>query len=282
MDLITKAPQQEQISQDSPSLQASPGTGQQSFVFGDWGGLRSWLSNHGIDLGLSYLSEPAWDVAGGMARGGTYAGQENLSLDLNWEKIASINGFSTHIDFVSRLGSSNVSSKYVGDVLFQAQEIYGSPSVVQAVTHLAYFYGEQQLFNGNVDLKAGRIPVRNDFGTLPGTCFDFMSLSICANPSSTSNLSWTVFPVANWGGVAEFKISGPSKSAAMKSTRTTAANMASPGGLTAPRAFSFPRNSTGMWTLDHSSSTGFIRSAVPTIRRHYPIGSRPRTACRCP
>ena len=36
MDLITKAPQQEQISQDSPSLQALPGTGQQSFVFGDW------------------------------------------------------------------------------------------------------------------------------------------------------------------------------------------------------------------------------------------------------
>ena len=209
MDLVTKAPQQEEISQNSPSLQSFPGTGQQSFVFGDWGGLRSWLSNQGIDLGLSYLSEPAWNVAGGMAPGGTYAGQENLRLDLNWEKIASINGFSTHIDFVSRLGSSNVSSKYVGDVLFQAQEIYGSPSVVQAVTHLAYFYGEQQLFNGNVDLKAGRIPVRNDFGTLPGTCFDFMSLSICANPSSTSNLSWTVFPVANWGGVAEFKFSGP-------------------------------------------------------------------------
>lgn len=192
MDLVTKAPQLEEISQNSSSLQSFPGTGQQSYVFGDWGGLRSWLSNQGIDLGLSYLSEPAWDVAGGMARGGTYAGQENLSLNLNWEKIANINGSSTHIDFVSRLGSSNVSSKYVGDVLFQAQEIYGSPSVVQAVTHLAYLYGEQQLFNGNVDLKAGRIPVRNDFGTLPGTCFDFMSLSICANPSSTSNLSWTV------------------------------------------------------------------------------------------
>src|SRR6202044_2035214 len=141
---------------NSPSLQSFPGTGQQSYVFGDWGGLRSWLSNHGIDLDLSYLSESAWNVAGGRALGGTYAGQENVRLDLNWEKIASVNGFPTHIDFVSRLGSSNVSSKYVGDVLFQAQEIYGSPSVVEAVIHLAYFYGEQQLFNGNVDLKAGR------------------------------------------------------------------------------------------------------------------------------
>jgi porin len=207
MDLVTKIP--EQVSQNSPSLQSPPDTGQQSAVFGDWGGVRGWLSSQGIDLGVSYLSESAWNVAGGLASGGTYAGQENVSLDLNWEKIASIEGFSTHIDFVSRLGSSNVSSKYVGDVLFQAQEIYGSPTVVQAFAHLAYFYLEEQLFNGGVDLKAGRIPVRNDFGTLPGTCFDFMSLSICANPSSTSNLSWTVFPVANWGGVAVFKISGP-------------------------------------------------------------------------
>src|SRR5271166_2097806 len=66
MDLVTKAPHLVEISQNSPSLQSFPGTGQQSFVFGDWGGLRSWLSNQGIDLGLSYLSEPAWDVAGGM------------------------------------------------------------------------------------------------------------------------------------------------------------------------------------------------------------------------
>jgi carbohydrate-selective porin OprB len=95
VDLMTKASQQEQVSQDSPNLQSLPGLGQQSFVFGDWGGLRSWLNNKGIDLGLSYLSEPAWNLAGGIAPGGTYAGQENLSLDLNWQKLANINGFST-------------------------------------------------------------------------------------------------------------------------------------------------------------------------------------------
>jgi carbohydrate-selective porin OprB len=91
VDLMTQASQQEQVSQDSPNLQSLPGLGQQSFVFGDWGGLRSWLNNKGIDLGLSYLSEPAWNLAGGIAPGGTYAGQENLSLDLNWEKLANIN-----------------------------------------------------------------------------------------------------------------------------------------------------------------------------------------------
>ena len=96
-DLTTATPQQEQISKDSPSLESFPGTGEPSFVFGDWGGLRSSLSNQGIDLGLSYLSEPAWNIAGGKALGGTYAGQQNLSADLDWEKIASMNGFSQRI-----------------------------------------------------------------------------------------------------------------------------------------------------------------------------------------
>jgi len=166
-----------------------------------------------------------------MALGGTYAGQENLSLDLDWEKIAGIDGFSTHFDFVSRRGSGNVSRNHVGDVLFQAQEIYGSRSVVQAYAHLAYFYFQQQLFDGSVDLKAGRLPVRNDFGTLPGACYDFMSLSICANRASTADLAWTVFPVANWAALrsSRFQARCPSRSAATKSTRMMAASMASHG-----------------------------------------------------
>src|ERR1700691_2364963 len=60
-----------------------------------------------------------------------------------------------------------------------------------------YFYLQQVLFDANVDVKAGRILVRNDFGTLPGACFDFMSISICANPASTATLAWTVLPHAD-------------------------------------------------------------------------------------
>jgi len=88
MDLVTKIP--EQVSQNSPGSQSSPGTVQQSSVLATGAVLRSWLSNQGVDLGVSYLSESAWNVAGGRALGGTYAGQENVSLDLNWEKIANI------------------------------------------------------------------------------------------------------------------------------------------------------------------------------------------------
>lgn len=205
-DLPTNAAQPGSTAYAVPNVQFLPDTGQQASILGDLAGLRTWLDNRGIDLGLGYLSESAWNVSGGKALGGTYAGQENLSLDFDWEKIASLDGFYTHIDFVSRQGR-NVSRKFAGDDLFQAQEIFGSEAVVRAFIHLAYFYSEQQLINGDVDIKVGRVAVRNDFGTLPGACFDFMSLSICANRSQTSNIAWTVFPLANWGGLAEFKIS---------------------------------------------------------------------------
>ncbi len=174
-------------------------------IFGDWGGMRSWLSNRGVDVGLGYLSENAWDVAGGMARGGTYAGQEELSVDLDWNKIANLTGFSTHVDFVSRQGQ-NVSAKYVGDVLIQAQEIF-YPLIDNQPIHLVYFYLEQKLYGDNIDLKAGRLPVIGDFASLPAFC-DFMALTSCDNRGLNANLGWTA-PVANWGGVAEFKIAGP-------------------------------------------------------------------------
>jgi carbohydrate-selective porin OprB len=66
--------EQKQSSETSERLLSTEGP---SHLFGDWRGLRSWLNNQGVDLDLSYLSESAWDVAGGKARGGTYAGQEN-------------------------------------------------------------------------------------------------------------------------------------------------------------------------------------------------------------
>jgi len=206
-DLPPMTEQFEPGSQSPVGAKSSPDPQSQSHIFDDWNDRRKWLSNHGINLDLSYLSESAWDVAGGMARGGTYAGQENVRLDIDWGKIASLNGFSTHVDIVSRQGR-NASSEYVGDVLFQAQEIYGTPLVEQASVHLTYLYLEQMLADGSIDLKAGRLAVRNDFANLPDGCY-FMSLGICANLALSANSGDTVFPVANWGGAMKVEISGP-------------------------------------------------------------------------
>ena len=202
-----KGKKQKHKSNKSSKQNSSGGSSKKGHIFGDWGGLRPWLSNHGITLDLSYLSEFAWDVSGGRARGGTYAGQEELKAKFDWDKIANLNGASTHVDFVSRQGR-NLSSDYVGDVLVQSQEIYGAPFIENKWIHLVYLYQEQKLFGGKVTLKAGRLPVMSDFGTLPTGC-DFMSLTICANRGMDINLGWTVFPMATWGGMAEFKISNP-------------------------------------------------------------------------
>ena len=165
----------------------------------------------------------------------------------------------------------------------QAQQIYGTTVVEQAFIHLAYFYVEQQLFNGNVDLRAGRLAVRNDFGTLPGACYDFMSLSICANPSSTANLSWTVFPVANWGGLAEFKIYGPLsfKVGGYEVNPNDGGEYGFSWDSPALPVCSFPRNSIGMCSLVRISFAGSTRLAAPTTPRRSQSGIWPPTASHC-
>lgn len=191
--LHVKAPSQFGSSQKS---------GKQTHIFGNWGGLRPWLKKRGVDLGFSYLSETAGNPTGGRSQGVTYAEQWEMKLTLNWEKIANLQGFSTHFDMVNR-GGRNLSGDYIGDDLFHAQEIYGGTDDV--LLHMVYLYGQEKLLNGKLVLKGGRMPVLSDFGSLPTGC-DFMALAVCATRGLITNLGWTVFPRATWGGMAKIKL----------------------------------------------------------------------------
>ena len=117
--------------------------------------------------------------------------------DIDWEKLAGIPGFSTHAVVVNRSGSSD--SAVFGDHINAVQEIYGGGGNV--VAHLVYFYGEESLDGGRIDIAAGRIPVLNDFAASTLYC-DFMNVSICGNPGSlgAGDIGLSVFPDATWGG----------------------------------------------------------------------------------
>lgn len=186
-----------QSSDSNSSTDASPYA---NTLFGDWGGFRTSAHDAGVDIGLSYLSEPMYAFSGGKDHGGTYAGQENLTLDLDGGKMAGLTGFSIHADILARNGH-NVSEKYIGDNLINAQEIYAYRN---RAGRLGYLYLEQKLMGDRLDFKAGRISVMNDFGTLPTGC-DFMALTICATRPLDANLGWTVFPASTWGGNVGFK-----------------------------------------------------------------------------
>ncbi len=168
-------------------------------LFGDWAGARTWLADHGVDLGLNYFSETAAIVAGGQRRGIDYTSQIGLSIDLDGEKLFGLPGFAVHSVIVERNGRS-ASADFLHDDLDAVQQIFGGGGDVAA--HLVYLYGEQSLDNGRLDLAAGRLPVGNSFATSPLYC-DFMNVIFCGNPHPLpvypGEPDW---PAATWGGQA--------------------------------------------------------------------------------
>lgn len=164
-------------------------------ALGDWGGLRTRLSDRGIDLAPGYLAEIADVASGGVRHGLDYAHQIKLQADIDGEKLAGLAGFSLHTVVVNRAGR-NASADYLHDDLFEVQEIYGGTN--SAALHLVYLYGEQSFAGGALDVKAGRMDVGQDFATSPLYC-QFLSLGLCPEPRAlTLDSGFSIYPSATW------------------------------------------------------------------------------------
>jgi porin len=166
-------------------------------LFGDWGGVRTDLENQGIFLTLDALTEFAGNVSGGVKQGATFASQEALSVDIDWQRLAGITGLSTHTIIVNRSGSSD--SKLFGDNLLPVQEICGSGGNV--ALHLVSAYAQEGLFDGRIDIAAGRMNVENDFASSPLYC-NYMNNGLCGDPKALpgGDIGHSAFPDAVWGG----------------------------------------------------------------------------------
>jgi porin len=186
-----------------PSLQESqpkvpiPPPAPEEHLFGDWGGVRTYLGDLGINLNLDYTTESAGNVTGGLRQGVDYADQIGLQLDVDWDKIAGLTGFSTHLNIVHRSGR-NLSSDYIGDNVIQAQEIYGAG--FGTALRDVWLYGEQKAFNHHFDLVFGRVFPGMDFAASPLYC-NFMTLTICGHPRAlTQEQGFIDWPLSTWGG----------------------------------------------------------------------------------
>ncbi len=181
----------------TPSLYSAPFGSEH--LLGDWGGARTWLEDHGVNLGLDYFSETAGIVSGGQRHGVDNTSQIGLSIDLDGEKLFNLPGFSVHSVIVERNGRSS-SADFLHDDLDAVQQIYGGGGDVLA--HLVYLYGEQTLDNGRVDLAGGWLPVGTYFASSPLYC-EFMNVIYCGNPHPLpvypGEPDW---PAATWGGQA--------------------------------------------------------------------------------
>ena len=166
-------------------------------LFGDWGGGRTWLKDHGLDVGIDYLTEDTGNVTGGRSRGFAYSGQVGLELDADLGQLLGWRGAVFHSITVNRQGT-NGSVGTIGDDLATTQEIYGGGGNV--VAHLVYAYLEQTLFHHRLDIAAGWLPVGTYFASSPLYC-DFINVLFCGNPHPLPNYpTEDDWPQATLGG----------------------------------------------------------------------------------
>jgi porin len=171
-------------------------------IFGTWDGLQTDMVSRGINVQLNAVSEFAGNVSGGVKQGSTFANQVGLDLDINWERLAGVTGFSTHLILVNRSGSSD--SALFGDHLLPVQEVYGSGG--DAGVHFVSFYGEETILNGKFDFAAGRMNVENDFASSSLYC-SYMNNDLCGDPKALpgGDIGHSAFPDAVWAARIQIK-----------------------------------------------------------------------------
>jgi porin len=168
-------------------------------VFGTWGGLRTALSDYGVEFELSYINESAANVSGGASREAASADQIFLGGSLDLNRLVSVPGAKIIFSITDRNGES-LSTKAGLNTQLEVQEIYGEGNY----TRLNQLYWQQQLFDNKVLLKFGRLTGTFDF--MPFSC-DFQNISFCATiPSHGVVENWIAFPGDTWAGVARFNL----------------------------------------------------------------------------
>lgn len=170
----------------------------QDTMTGDWGGARTDLAQHGVNLTGDYVSETAGVLSGGQSYGTRYAQQIRLGATFDLNRLFNADHAGTiQLSINDRRGRST-SADLVGNRL-PIQEVYGGE-----YTRLSEFSYTNTLFTPQLQYKLGWLAMGNDFGGL-SILTNFMNAGFCAHPLSLSGGSgWGNYPNAHLGGELKY------------------------------------------------------------------------------
>lgn len=165
---------------------------------GDWGGLRPRLEDKGFKFTVTYVNNIQGNVVGGNSLGAAYDHNLAMQLQLDLEKLVHWQGGRFVISALDRTGR-NLSGDHIGNQ-FTVSQLWGNPTFV--------FYGlwlEQDLFDGKLNLKLGRIAAGDDMASSP-LYWLYVNNGIDGNPQAIPvNTSFTCYPNATWGARIKFQ-----------------------------------------------------------------------------
>jgi porin len=161
------------------------------YATGDWGGARTKLEKSGINLGIDYTAEIAYDAAGGSKDLVDYADQWAFSGDFDLDRLLALHDAEFKLAITKRDGR-NLSDDADLGTLQQVQEIYGRGQTWR----LTQLWFDQKYFSKVVDWKIGRLTMGEDFAAFDCT---FQNLTFCGSqPGNIVGDYWFNWPVSQW------------------------------------------------------------------------------------
>ena len=88
---------------------------EQDYLLGTWGGLRTKLSEHGVDFEFLYIASNPHNISGGIEPASRYQGAFLMMMDLDSEKLANYPGGHFQVAGASIHGQDHFSDQYIGD-----------------------------------------------------------------------------------------------------------------------------------------------------------------------
>jgi porin len=144
--------------QSPDDAQTPPDFWHRDTLTGDWGGLRTTLSDRGVAISLTYTGDLQGNVAGGIRLGAVYDGVLQPQVGFDFEKMGGWTGASALVSMLQITGPS-LSAGYVGNLL-NVSSINGRPA-----TRLYNAWFQQNLFDDVLSVRVGLMNADAEFIT---------------------------------------------------------------------------------------------------------------------
>ncbi len=174
------APSSSPLATDATQAEQTPpaptGFWDRAALFGDMGGLRPWLGDHGVTLSLQETSEYLNNLSGGVKRGGAYDGLTQLAVVVDTQRAFGLPGGTFNVSAL-QIHGTNLTQRN----LLTLQSASGIEA--DATTRLWELWYQQSLSGGKVDVKVGQQSLDQEF-----------MVSQFATPFMNATFGWPVLP----------------------------------------------------------------------------------------
>jgi len=136
---------------------------ERDYLLGDWCGVRTWFSQHGVDFEFMYAASVPDNLSGGFRRGAVYQGGLLGDMTVDSEKLAGYPGGTLNVSGLWLNGEKPFSTDakgnpvYVGDL--NKVNLLDFPNALR----LWELWYQQRFFDNKLSVKAGELSIDRDF-----------------------------------------------------------------------------------------------------------------------